>query len=66
MHFDMVCACGAALQVISASEEQDTYIHLLISRFTNAHVKCGFMTEFPEETQTRTFKDINITERNEQ
>lgn len=65
MIFDMVCNCGAALQV-----ESDDYLEgvwLLITRFTDAHVKCGYMTELTRDSVgDRRTQKINLEEKNEQ
>jgi hypothetical protein len=55
MLFDMVCSCGAAIQIDVEPTEDDNSVWLLINRFVNAHVKCGFMTPL------RTDKDPSTT-----
>jgi hypothetical protein len=42
MVVDMVCACGAAIQI--EIDEENFSAWLLIQRFTDAHVSCGYMT----------------------
>jgi hypothetical protein len=47
MTFDLQCLCGALFHV--TAEEMDDRLWLLIQRFTNAHVTCGFMTAVAED-----------------
>ena len=54
MLFDMVCSCGSAIQISVEAGEDDNTVWLLINRFVNAHVKCGFMTEIKTESSMPT------------
>ena len=47
MVFDMVCSCGASLNV--ESDKDHTLSWLIINRFLEAHVKCGFVTPVVKE-----------------
>jgi hypothetical protein len=62
MFVEMTCACTAAIQV-ELKEHQETMGLILVNRFTNAHVDCGFMSPIPAETTNTTKKfDIKTTE----
>jgi hypothetical protein len=54
MFFEMVCQCNATLQ-IDVEKNREEAAWLLVSRFSNAHVACGFITplyeEMPQETK---------------
>lgn len=64
MQFDMVCVCGAGFQLDIMDDDNMLGAWLLIHRFTNAHVKCGFMTA-PEIDIQRSSKQMEIKEKNE-
>lgn len=53
MFFEMTCACSASLQV-DVDEPREDLALILVTRFTNAHVSCGFVSPAPEETQDQT------------
>lgn len=62
MFVEMTCACTASIQV-ELKEHQETMGLILVNRFTNAHVDCGFMSPVPVEPTTNTKKfDIKTTE----
>lgn len=45
--FDMVCSCGAGLQINVDDENLMTSAMVFLNRFADAHAKCGFMTQMP-------------------
>lgn len=51
MFVEMMCACGATLQVDGAD---DTATWLWANRFTEAHTECGFMTPVMRDEQEKT------------
>jgi hypothetical protein len=62
MFVEMTCACTASIQV-ELKEHQETMGLILVNRFTNAHVDCGFMSSVSEERTATTKKfDIKTTE----
>lgn len=62
MFIEMTCSCTASVQV-DMPEDKETMGLVLVNRFTNAHVSCGFMTELREEKPMTTKKfDIKTTE----
>jgi hypothetical protein len=62
MFVEMTCACTASIQV-ELKEHQETMGLILVNRFTNAHVDCGFMSPVSEERTATTKKfDIKTTE----
>ena len=44
MVVDLVCSCGAGMVVEVDDEDNMTGAWMLVHRFGNAHVKCGYMT----------------------
>lgn len=42
MHVEMVCSCEGSL--ILETDEDSESVWLLVFRFANAHVGCGYMT----------------------
>ena len=65
MQFDMVCACGAALTMDIFDEDNMLGGWMLVHRFTNAHVSCGYMTTHETEEIRRNGIRIEMTENNE-
>jgi hypothetical protein len=62
MFVEITCACTASIQV-ELKEHQETMGLILVNRFTNAHVDCGFMSSLPVEPTPITKKfDIKTTE----
>lgn len=51
MFAEMVCVCGATLQL---DVDDDFPAWLLTNRFAEAHVKCGFVTPLPSDTPEKT------------
>jgi len=58
MFIEMTCSCTAAIQV-ELKEHQETMGLILVNRFSNAHVGCGFMTEVPAE-ESKPAKTFNL------
>jgi hypothetical protein len=58
MHVEMTCNCEATL--ILETEESTESVWLLVFRFANAHVSCGYMTtgEAPESEAETTKKRL--------
>ena len=61
MIIDMVCVCGAGL-VVEADDDSDqtTAAWMLINRFANAHVACGFVTSLNNDKDIRHNKSANL------
>lgn len=49
----MSCACGASIELEGAD---DTFTLLLATRFSDSHVKCGFMTSTKSDSPTSTVR----------
>jgi len=66
MFFEMVCQCTATLQ-IDAEKSKEEAAWLLVSRFCNAHVACGYITPLYEEMPQDTKRfNIKATEQDPQ
>jgi hypothetical protein len=52
MFAEMVCTCGATLQL--DVDEVDFPAWVLTSRFAEAHVKCGFISPMVSDTPEKT------------
>ena len=50
MLIDMQCACGAAFQMQTDSED-NTGVMLFAGRFTQAHQACGFMSPITNDVK---------------
>lgn len=64
MDFDLVCSCGAGIRLEVIDDDYMLGAWLLIHRFTNAHVSCGFMTSAEAETLKQN-KSLEVREKNE-
>jgi hypothetical protein len=51
----MVCLCGAAIQIEVSNEDQYNAVWVLIHRYVNAHVSCGFVARLPEKEDSSTY-----------
>jgi len=61
MLFDMSCSCTAALSI--EIDKNDTVAWMIINRFLEAHIKCGYVTPIiQEEVEPVTTLDIPVTD----
>jgi hypothetical protein len=58
MYFDMICSCSASFH-IELEVDSEEAVWLLVNRFINAHVECGFMTPIAEQSPTEK-QQLNI------
>jgi hypothetical protein len=58
MHVEMICSCEGTL--IMETEDSTESVWLLVFRFANAHISCGYMTtgEAPESEAETTKKRL--------
>lgn len=63
MQVDMVCVCGAAL--LASAEDSYDWVMLLVTRFTDAHVSCGYLTPLVTD-DTATSKSLGIDVKEQQ
>jgi len=47
MEYDMQCSCNAVLHI--QAKQDETVVWLIIQRFLDAHVKCGYVTPIKKE-----------------
>lgn len=66
MFFEMVCSCSATLQ-IDAPEDRELAVWLFVTRFSEAHVNCGFMTPVTkDEPETTKRYEVSRAENHEE
>jgi hypothetical protein len=59
MFFEMICTCSASVHIETDIDENTEASWLLVNRFINAHVKCGYMTPI-EEQNPKSTTQLNI------
>ena len=65
MKFDMVCACGASITVEVLDDENTLGGWMFIHRFANAHISCGYVTEYESGDPFNSSIDVEMRENND-
>jgi len=61
MFFEMMCSCSASLQIDVDGPREDA-AWLLLTRFSEAHVDCGYVTQLVKEKPEITKRfNLNVT-----